>query len=312
MKHTSRWTTADLPSQHGRTIVITGATGGLGFECALGLAQRGARVVLTGRNSQKGQAAVAAIKRRVPDADLVFQTLDVSKLASVSAFSEAFGKKFDHLDLLIENAGVMAVPHRQETEDGFEFQFGTNYLGHFALAGRLLPFLRGGSQPRLVTVSSLAHLRGRIAFGDPQARRKYGPWTAYNQSKLAMLMFAIEFQRHSAALGWGITAVAAHPGWANTELFRNGPALGRSPGWKERLGLLAFPIFGQSAAEGAWPILMAATAPDVQAGGYYGPDGFYELKGHPKPARVAPQATDVDAARRLWDLSVSLTGVDPH
>ena len=204
----------------------------------------------------------------------------------------------------------MAVPHRHETVDGFELQFGSNYLGHFALTGRLLPVLRRGRNPRLVTLSSLAHLRGRIDFGDPQAKRHYGAWTAYNQSKLAMLMFAIEFQRRSAALGWGVRAVAAHPGWANTDILRNGPALGRPPGLKERIAMLAFPVFGQSAAAGALPILYAATAPDAQAGGYYGPDGFYELRGAPKDAHIAPQARDVDAAAKLWELSVHLTGVD--
>ena len=161
-----------------------------------------------------------------------------------------------------------------------------------------------------MTVASLAHRRGRIDFSDPQGKR-YGAWTAYSQSKLAMLMFAIEFQRRSAALGWGITGVSAHPGWASTDIFSNGPTMGRSPGLKERLGVWAFPIFGQSAADGALPILYAATSSAAQAAGYYGPDGFYELKGSPKAARIEPQARDVDAARRLWDLSVHLTGVDP-
>jgi NAD(P)-dependent dehydrogenase (short-subunit alcohol dehydrogenase family) len=202
------------------------------------------------------------------------------------------------------------VPTRHETVDGFELQFGTNYLGHFALMGRLLPALRRGRDARLVTVASLAHRRGRIDFADPQGRQ-YSPWKAYSQSKLAMLMLAIVFQRHSAALGWGVTGVAAHPGWAMTEIFSKGPAMGRAPGWLERGAMLAFPVLGQSAAAGALPILYAGTAPAVRAAGYYGPNGFYELKGEPAPAWVRPQARDEEAGRRLWDLSVHLTGVDP-
>lgn len=306
----TRWTPADIPSQARRTAVVTGATGGLGFETAKSLAAAGAQVVLTGRNPDKGKRAVEAIRRVTPHGTVVFRLLDVASLASVKSFAEAFAAEHDALDLLVENAGVMAVPDRRETVDGFELQFGTNYLGHFALMGRLLPVLKRGHSSRLVTVASLAHRRGRIDFTDPQGRR-YSPWKAYGQSKLAMLMLAIEFQRHSAALRWGVTGVSAHPGWAHTDILRNGPVLGRSAGWKERMLDIAFPVFGQTAAAGALPILYAATAPRIQAAGYYGPDGFYELKGSPKPARIEPQARDEDAARRLWDLSVHLTGVDP-
>lgn len=304
------WTLDDLPSQSGRVAVVTGATGGLGFATAKALAGAGAEVILAGRNPAKGQAAIDAIRRRQPDAKVAFKLLDVASLASVEAFAAEVAALHPAIDLLVENAGVMAVPTRRETVDGFELQFGTNYLGHFALAGRLLPNLRRGRAPRLVTVSSLAHRRGRIDFADPQGKR-YGAWKAYGQSKLAMLMFAIEFQRRSAALGWGVTGVSAHPGWANTDLLSNGPAMGQALGLKERIATFLFPIMGQSAEAGALPILYAATVPTVEAGGYYGPDGFYELKGAPRAARIEPQARDVDAARRLWDLSVHLTGVDP-
>ena len=299
------------PSQRGRTAVVTGGTGGLGFECALALAGAGATVVAAGRNPAKGQDALERIWSRHPDATVEFALLDLASLASVESFVDALAAEHRQVDLLINNAGVMAVPTRHETRDGFELQFGTNYLGHFALTGRLMPMLRRGAAARVVDVASLAHLRGRIDFADPQGRRRYHPWQAYSQSKLAMLMFGIEFQRRSAALGWGVTGVSAHPGWAMTDIFTNGPTLGGASGWKERLGMLAFPYFGQSAAAGARPILHAATAPKIQAGGYYGPDGFYELKGAPKAARIAPQARNVDAAARLWDLSVTLTGVDP-
>lgn len=304
------WTPANIPPQSGRVAVVTGATGGLGFETAKALARAGATVIVTGRNPEKGARALDAIRRSKPDSAVEFRRLDVASLDSVRSFAQSLARDHAALDLLVENAGVMAVPERRETADGFELQFGTNYLGHFALMGLLLPSLRLAHGARLVTVSSLAHRRGRIDFADPQGKR-YGAWKAYSQSKLAMLMLAIELQRHSAALDWGVVGVSAHPGWANTDIFANGPALGRTPGWKERLGTLAFPIFGQSAAAGALPILYAATAPGIQAAGYYGPDGFYELKGEPSPARIEPQARDEDAGRRLWDLSVHLTGVDP-
>ena len=299
-----------LPAQQGRTAVVTGATGGLGFECALALAAAGAEVVVTGRNAAKGQDALARIRQKHPAAAVSFGLLDLASLDSVASFVSAYTAHHNSLDLLINNAGVMAVPIRHETRDGFELQFGTNYLGHFALTGRLMPLLRRGTSPRVVNVASLAHLRGRIDFKDPQGRR-YHPWKAYGQSKLAMLMFGIELQRRSAALGWGVTGLSAHPGWAMTDIFTNGPTLGGASGWKERIGMLAFPVFGQSAEAGARPILFAATAPKVQAGGYYGPNGFGELKGAPKVARISQQARNVDAAARLWDLSVDLTGVDP-
>ena len=304
------WTPADIPFQRGRLVVVTGATGGLGFEITKAMARAGANVVMTGRNPAKGDAALAALHRDRLDGNVTFRTLDVASLESVQAFSDNFAGGDRPLDLLIENAGVMAVPERHETVDGFELQFGTNYLGHFALMGRLLRSLRKGRNPRLVTVASLAHRRGRIDFKDPQGQ-DYGAWKAYSQSKLAMLMLAIEFQRRSAALDWGVVGVSAHPGWAHTDILKNGPVLGREIGWKEQVLDFFFPVFGQSAAAGALPILFAATAPEVQAGGYYGPEGFYELKGAPKPARIEPQARDEDAGRRLWDLSIALTGVDP-
>ncbi|MCW6509344.1 oxidoreductase [Lichenifustis flavocetrariae] len=300
-----------LPSQQGRVAIVTGGTGGLGLETAKVLAGAGAEVIVAGRNAGKGQQAVAEIRQKHPAAKVRFGLLDLASLDSIRSFATSIMSTHPALDLLINNAGVMAVPARHETRDGFELQFGTNYLGHFALTGLLLPALRRGKASRVVNLASLAHLRGRIDFADPQARRGYNAWKAYCQSKLAMLMFGLEFQRRSAALGWGVTGVSAHPGWAMTDIFKNGPTIGGGMGMKERLGLLLFPLFGQSAAAGAWPILFAATAPKIQAGGYYGPDGFYELKGRPKASRIAPQARNVDAAARLWDLSVDLTGVDP-
>jgi NAD(P)-dependent dehydrogenase (short-subunit alcohol dehydrogenase family) len=208
------------------------------------------------------------------------------------------------LDLLINNAGVMALPRRQTTADGFEMQFGTNHLGHFALTARLMPLLRQASAPRVVSVSSLAHRTGSIDFSDLQGERIYSPWKAYGQSKLACLMFALELQRRSEAAGWKVTSIAAHPGFARTSLFSSGPG-----GLLSLATDVAAPFFGHSAADGARPILFAATSPEAKAGGYYGPGGFGELRGSPARALIMPQARDAAAAARLWDVSAKLTGI---
>jgi NAD(P)-dependent dehydrogenase (short-subunit alcohol dehydrogenase family) len=200
----------------------------------------------------------------------------------------------------------MALPRRQTTSDGFEMQFGTNYLGHYALTAHLLPLLRHGHQPRVVNLSSLAHRSGAINFEDLQSTRSYSPSKAYSQSKLAMLMFALELQRRSNAAGWGVMSNAAHPGFARTDLIAKCPG---PNGLLGLLGKLLQPFISQSAAEGALPTLFAATSPEAKAAGYYGPNGFYELKGPPVPAKIMPQAKDATAAARLWDVSAALTGV---
>jgi NAD(P)-dependent dehydrogenase (short-subunit alcohol dehydrogenase family) len=300
------WTTADIPSLKGRTAVITGATGGLGYETALALAGAGAEVVLTGRNDVKGRNAIQRIRGEFPNTKVSYETLDLASLASVAEFAKRFAAAHASLDLLVNNAGVMALPKRQATADGFEMQFGTNYLGHYALTAQLLPLLRRGNQPRVVNLSSLTHRRGAIDFDDLQGLRSYAPGKAYSQSKLAMLMFALELQRRSDAGGWGLMSNAAHPGYARTDLIANGPGAGGL------LGLLngfLQPALSQSAAEGALPTLFAATSPDAKGAGYYGPNGFYELKGPPVPAKIMPQAKDAAATARLWDVSAALTGV---
>jgi NAD(P)-dependent dehydrogenase (short-subunit alcohol dehydrogenase family) len=294
------WTTADIPSQDGKTAVITGATGGLGYETALALAGGGATVVLTGRNDAKGQDAIQRIRGQFANAKISYETLDLANLASVAGFAARFA------DLLVNNAGVMALPKRQTTADGFEMQFGTNYLGHYALTAHLLPLLRRGNQPRVVNLSSLAHRSGTIDFADLQGAKSYNPFKAYCQSKLAMLMFALELQRRSNAAGWGLLSNAAHPGYALTDLIANGPG---SRGLMGQLGKILQPFASQSAAEGALPTLFAATSPQAQPGGYYGPNWFYELKGPPEPAKIMPQAKDAAAAARLWDTSAALTCV---
>jgi len=289
--------------------VVTGATGGLGYETAAGLARAGAHVVLAGRDAAKGQAALARLGRDVPGASVEFEMLDLANLASVHAFAGRMLAAQPALDTLVNNAGVMAPPARRTTADGFELQFGTNYLGHFALTARLMPaLLRAEAGARVVQVSSVAHRRGRIAWDDLQSGRRYNPWAAYSQSKLAMLMFALELARRAKAQGWPLVSVAAHPGWAATDLIANGLG-GGTPGVKSRLLDTGFRLVAQSAADGARPLVYAAASPDAQAGGYYGPAGFREIKGSPGPARVMPQAQDIAAAERLWAVSETLTGV---
>jgi NAD(P)-dependent dehydrogenase (short-subunit alcohol dehydrogenase family) len=290
----------EIPSQLGRSAVVTGATGGLGYETALALAKAGAEVILTGRDDRKGQSAVEKISREVSGARVSYERLDLANLASIADFSQRMHSR-QSLDLLINNAGVMAPPRRQTTADGFEMQFGTNYLGHFALTARLMPLLRRASRPRVVNVSRLAHRTAFIDFDDLQGARIYSPWKAYGQSKLAMLMFALELQRRSDATGWNLTGNAAHPGFARTGLFASGPG-----GLLSLASDLAAPFFGQSATDGARPILFAATSPKATPGAYYGPGGIGELRGAPATALIMPQARDAARAARLWDVSEKL------
>ena len=294
---------ANIPSQLGRTAVVTGATSGLGYETARALAEAGAEVVLTGRDERKGLQAVESISRAVAGARVHFEPLDLASLASVAAFAERTRSSRQSLDLLINNAGVMALPRRQVTADGFEMQFGTNHLGHFALTARLLPLLRQGNGPRVVSVSSLAHRTGFLDFSDLQGERLYSPWKAYGQSKLACLVFALELQRRSEREGWGLVSNAAHPGFARTNLFASGPG-----GLLSLATDFAAPLFGQSAAEGSRPILFAATSADAKSGAYYGPGGIGELRGAPTAALIMPQARNAATASKLWDISEKLSG----
>src|SRR5882762_10443595 len=293
---------SEIPSQLGKTAVVTGATGGLGYETALALAKAGAEVILTGRDDQKGQSAIEKIGREVIGAKLSYEHLDLTSLQSIADFSQWMHSR-KSLDILINNAGVMALPRRQTTADGFEMQFGINYLGHFALTARLMPLLRRASGPRVVNVSSLAHRTGFIDFDDLQGARVYSPWKAYGQSKLATLIFALELQRRSDAAGWNLTSNAAHPGFARTSLFASGPR-----GLLSLATDFAAPLFGHSAADGARPILFAATSPTAKPGAYYGPGGLGELRGAPAPALIMPQARDAATAARLWEISQKLAG----
>ncbi|CAN5347596.1 SDR family oxidoreductase [soil metagenome] len=309
----AHFTLNDIPDLSGKRAVVTGATGGLGLETALGLAGAGAEVILSGRNAGKGEAALASVRARHPNANVRFETLDLASLLSIANFSGALSTAAQPIDILIDNAGVMALPHRQVTVDGFEMQFGTNYLGHFALVGRLLSLLIAGPErdlgARVVQLASIAHRGGRIAFDDLNHAQRYRAWPVYQQSKLAMLMFAIELQRRSDANGWGLTSVAAHPGFARTDLIANGPLQGGGGGPMMALGKLFEPLVSHDAAAGALPTLLAATQAGVLPGGYYGPQGFMELRGPPGHAKIERQASVVADATRLWSLSESLTGV---
>jgi NAD(P)-dependent dehydrogenase (short-subunit alcohol dehydrogenase family) len=300
----ARWTTRDIPPQHGRSAVVTG-TGGIGYEDALALARAGCAVTLAGRDPRKGGEAVARVRAAVPGADIRFGALDLADLASVAAFASELSGRCDRLDLLINNAAVMMPPARAVTKDGFELQLGTNHLGHFALTAHLLPLLRRSHAARVVSVSSVAARQGRIDFDDLDARNLYDPMAVYARSKLACIMFALELQRRSAAAGWGVASIAAHPGVARTSLLHNGPGPHSLQG-RIRTFL---PFLFQPAARGALPTLYAATAPEAQPGGYYGPDGIAEVRGWPTVARIPPRALDQAAAARLWQVSETLTRV---
>ncbi len=302
MRKNERWTARNIPSQEGRRIVITG-TGGLGFECALELAKAGGEVIIAGRNPEKGAAAVERIRGEVSSANVEFEQLDLASLKSVAEFSSRLGRQRDSLDTLINNAGVMVPPKRLETTDGFELQFGTNYLGHFALTAGLLPLLKNGTNPRVVSVSSVAARGGAIDFEDLQAEKNYKPFPVYSQSKLACLMFALELHRRSQAGGWGIDSIAAHPGVSRTDLLHNGPGRWSPMGLSRSLMWFLF----QPATQGALPTLFAAASPDAVPGGYFGPHKFGETRGFPVPAEIPEKAKDDAVASRLWEVSESFT-----
>ncbi len=303
-KEDRRWSEADVPDQSGRVVVVTGANTGIGYRTAAVLAFRGAHVVLAVRNLEKGNAALSRIVAAHPRADVTLQELDLSSLDSVRRAADALRSAYRRIDLLINNAGVMWTP-KQVTQDGFEMQFGTNHLGHFALTGLVLDRMLPVRGSRVVTVSSSGHrLLASIHFDDLQWEHRYDRVAAYGQSKLANLLFTYELQRRLAARRDAKTiALAAHPGTSNTELTRNLPALIRPA------ANLLRPLLFQSPAMGALPTLRAATDPAAQGGEYYGPDGFAEQRGHPKIVKSSAQSHDEDLQRRLWTVSEELTGV---
>lgn len=316
----SRWTPADLPDLSGLTAVVTGANSGLGLETSVGLARAGAHVVLGCRDAVRGDEALGQVRVRVPGASAELRPLDLADLASVRRFAAepVAAPGAPPLALLVNNAGVMATP-RRTTADGFELQLGTNHLGHFALTGLLLPLLLAagatggpaGGPPRVVTVSSNAHKMGRLDRADLMGERRYRPWRAYAQSKLANLLFARELQRRADAAGTPLVSAAAHPGYAATNLQAVGPAMSGSRVAAALTGL-ANTVLAQSAEAGAWPTLRAAGDPGVRGGDYFGPDRYLEQRGHPHPVGRTAAARDDAAALWLWERSVELTGVEPR
>ena len=302
----TQWTTAQIPSQSGKTALITGANSGIGFRAAVELARAGAHVLLGARDASKGSAALAKLKAEVPNASAEVAALDMASLASISTFVAGFATRNLPLDLLINNAGVMALPKRETTADGFERQFGTNHLGHFALTGLLMPQLLAAHAPRVVTVASLAHRNGKIDFKNLQSEQKYVPWDAYNASKLANILFANELDARARAAHSRLVSIPVHPGVSMTSIFSNGPGVADM---KARVVKLLSPILFQDDAMGALPTLYAATAPEARGGEYIGPTGLMEFKGYPGVAELKPQAKDTATAAQLWAVSEQLTGV---
>jgi NAD(P)-dependent dehydrogenase (short-subunit alcohol dehydrogenase family) len=302
MTANAKWDADDVPDQTGRVAVITGANTGIGYEAAAVLARRGAHVVLAVRNLDKGKAAAERITTATPHADVTLQKLDLTSLDSIRAAADDLRAAYRGIDLLINNAGVMTTP-KTTTADGFELQFGTNHLGHFALTGQLLDNMLPVEGSRVVTISSNGHRFGSIDFADLQSERSYNRLRAYGQAKLANLLFTYELNRRLSQKGAPTIAVAAHPGSSNTELTRNLPDLIRRP------VQVVWNLLAQDAAGGALPTLRAATDPTVRGGQYYGPDSFGEQRGHPKLVQSNSKSHDEDVARRLWTVSEELTGV---
>ena len=303
----TKWTSENIASQAGRRVVITGANSGIGFETALELARKGAELILPARTQAKAEDAVSRILRLVPQARLYPEILDLAEQASIHAFAKRVIDWFpgQSIDLLINNAGVMALPNREITIDGFERQIATNYLGPFALTGLLLPSIKAKPGSRVVTLSSGASHQGKIDFDNLQGERVYRPmWQAYAQSKLGDLIFAQELQRRLTAVGLPIVSTAAHPGYAVTNLQADHVGAGLT-----LLMAVMKPFLSQDARHGALPTLFAAVAAEAVPGGYYGPDGIAELKGHPTAVRLAKGAMDQAVAKRLWIESERLTKV---
>jgi NAD(P)-dependent dehydrogenase (short-subunit alcohol dehydrogenase family) len=300
------WTAEDISSQKGRSFLVTG-TAGIGLAIALELARAGGEVIIAGRNKEAGQEAVRSLKQQVKGALVAFEQVDLADSASIKRFGEKLRKDRKSLDVLINNAGLMTPPERRETADGYELQFGTNYLGPFVLTHELLPLLKQGNQPRIVTVSSVAARRATIQLDDLQSKKNYVPMAAYGQSKLADLMFAIELDQKSKALGWGITSIASHPGVTYTGLTAKSietPTIGiRVQNYLFRT------LWRRPVSEGALPTLFAATSPEAKGSQYYGPSGFGGVTGAPGVAEINQHALDSQLRQRLWKVSEELTGV---
>jgi NAD(P)-dependent dehydrogenase (short-subunit alcohol dehydrogenase family) len=299
----TKWTAEAIPALTGRTFVVTGANSGLGLETTRLLAAKGAHVVMTARDRVKGQAAAARVGQDVPGASLELRLLDLADLDSVRAFARGLRDDAVGVDVLINNAGVMMTPQRS-TKQGFELQFGTNHLGHFALTGLLLELLANGTDPRVVTVSSTMHKQGKIDFDDLMRTKGYNPNAAYSQSKLANLLFGLELQRRLTAAGSPVRSLMAHPGYSATNLQFSGPT-----GWRKAMMHVGNPLFAQKPEIGALPEVRAAVAADAEGGQYYGSAGLFETRGYPELVQPNRLAQDPEIAARLWEESEKLTGV---
>lgn len=302
-----KWNASDIPDLKGKIAVVTGANSGIGYYTCLELARKGAHVVLAARNKERGRAAEERILSEVPNADLQFMKLDLSNIETVKYFADAFIEEYEKLDILINNAGVMAIPLKR-TAQGFEMQFGTNHLGHFALTGLLLDFIDRTPGARIVNVSSTMYKRGTINFEDPNWDKSYKKWAAYSQSKLANILFTLELHKRLRLAGRKTLVMAAHPGYAATNLQTTGPDM---EGAKMRrfYYTLMNRIFAQTASQGALPSLYAATSEKAESGKYYGPSGMGHLRGYPQEEAINSSLVNPDVARRLWEESEKLLGI---
>lgn len=304
----AKWTAANIPPQTGKIAIVTGANSGIGYQASLQLARAGSAVVLACRDPAKAEDAKRRILAEVPNAVIEPGSLDLSSLASVRKFAEGFTSRDMTIDVLLNNAGVMAVPQRTLTPDGYELQFATNHLGHFALTGLLMPCLLRNPKARVVTVASVAHKRGKIEFDNLNGERGYKPWDAYANTKLANLLFAFELERRFLKARVRLASIAVHPGVTATNIVNAGPKLGQ-PDLKSFIFGLLVPFYGQEEAQGALPLLYGATSPEAIGGAYYGPDGKREHRGLPTRVWPSNMAMDENIAKRLWTISEELTGV---
>ncbi|HTQ71988.1 MAG TPA: oxidoreductase [Acidocella sp.] len=301
----SLWPGARISDLSGKAVIVTGANSGIGFYAALEFARAGADVVLACRSAERGAAALARIETQAPGRARL-ELLDLEDFASIHDFAARVKARGGQIDILLNNAGVMAPPARRTTAQGGELQFGVNFLGHFLLTALLLETVMNAKAPRVIQVSSVAHRQGVMAWDDLQSERKYHAWNAYRQSKLAMLIFAQELGRRAAKGGWGVLSVAAHPGIAATELVANGPGRGSLIALLQKIGA---PLIQQPGDAGAWPLILAAIDPSARQGGYYGPQGWLECRGRPGPGKIEAKALDEGAGQRLWEIAEQLTGV---
>lgn len=302
-----KWKTQDIPDQTGKVFLITGANSGLGYECSRILARKGATIVMAVRTPSKGEAARLSILKETPDAQIDVMQADMASLSSIRAFADAFKAAYDRLDVLCNNAGVMAIP-RQETEDGFEMQLGVNHLGHFALTGLLMDVLAATPGARIHNVTSSANWTGSIQFDDLMLKEDYGRWASYGQSKLANIFFTFELQKRLDAAGQNIIANTSHPGLVMTNLQANSVEQSDA-GAEQFLYNLIGPLIAQDVSMGVLPMLYGMTAPQAKGGEFYGPR-LFRVRGYPTEQKANDEAYDADALRRFWEISAELTGVD--